>query len=418
VNGPGSPRREAPPSPGGGTDGVGRGALGGVRVLDLSRLLPGPFASLILADLGASVDKVEEPGGDYVRHMPPQVAPPPGAVTGEAAETSAFFLALNRGKRSIALDLKKKSAVSALLRMLPRYDVLLEQFRPGVLARLGLPNELLIKTNPRLIVCSLTGYGQDGPLAQRAGHDVDYLARAGILGQQGPAAGPPQIPGFQLADIGGGLWSVVSILAALTGRERTGRGALLDISMTEATMGFSILGIAAELAGRAQVRGAEPLSGGLAAYGVYATKDGKAMALGALEPKFWLAFAVAAGLPPDVSGIVPGPHQTELKEKVAAIFRSRTRDEWEAFSREHDVCLEPVLSPGELATDPHLAARQVFLDVPSPWGVLRQLRLPVTPKGVTLGPPPCVGQHTGEILLEAGFADAEIEVLRAERAVA
>jgi alpha-methylacyl-CoA racemase len=402
----------SPPRDAGGTPSRDlRGALSGVRVLDLSRLLPGPFASLVLADLGASVDKVEEPGGDYVRHMPPQIE-----GGGRVADQSAYFLALNRGKRSIALDLKKKSAVSALLRMLPRYDVLLEQFRPGVLARLGLPNEVLREKNPRLIVCALTGYGQDGPLAQRAGHDIDYLARGGILGQQGPAGGPPQLPGFQLADVSGGLWSVVAILAALAKREKTGEVAPLDVSMTEATMGFSILGMAAQLAGKDQVRGQEPLTGGIAAYHVYETKDGQAVALGALEPKFWMGFAIAVGLPADMSGMMPGPHQRELTDRVAAIFLSRTREEWELFSRQHDVCLEPVLAPSELTLDPHLAARQMFLDVPSPWGVLRQLRLPVTPKGAAPGPPPTVGQHTDEILREAGFTDSEIASLRAEGA--
>jgi crotonobetainyl-CoA:carnitine CoA-transferase CaiB-like acyl-CoA transferase len=358
--------------------------------------------------------------------MPPQVEPASGGhgegaseapSGGVVAAQSAYFLALNRGKRSLALDLKKKSAVDALLRLLPHYDVLLEQFRPGVLARLGLSNELLREKNPRLIVCALTGYGQDGPLARRAGHDVDYLARAGILGQQGPALGPPQLPGFQLADIGGGLWSAVSILAALAKRDKTGEGSWLDVSMTEATMGFSILGLAAELSGQsAHARGEEPLTGGLAAYGVYATKDGEAVALGALEPKFWMTFAAAVGLAADASGVIPGPHQRELKEKVAGIFLSRTRSEWEAFSREHDVCLEPVLAPRELTSDPQHMARNMFLDVPSPWGVLRQLRLPITPKDAAPAPPPRVGEHTRAILRDAGFRDEEIAALRAEGA--
>jgi crotonobetainyl-CoA:carnitine CoA-transferase CaiB-like acyl-CoA transferase len=303
--------------------------------------------------------------------------------------------------------------------MLPHYDVLLEQFRPGVLARLGLSHDELRANNPRLIVCALTGYGQDGPLAGRAGHDIDYLARAGVLGQQGPAGGPPQVPGFQLADVAGALWSVIGILAALAQREETGEGATVDISMTEASMGFSILGLAAQLAhGTSLTRGDEPLTGGLAAYGVYTTKDDRAVALGALEPKFWMAFAAAVGLPDDASGMVPGPHQRELKEQVKAIFASRTRDEWEAFSREHDVCLEPVLDPSELMKDPQHAARQVFMDVDSPWGILRQLRLPVTPKGAAPASPPTVGQHTDEILRAAGLGDAEIGALRAEGAVA
>jgi alpha-methylacyl-CoA racemase len=382
------------------------GALRGVRVLDLSRLLPGPFASLVLADLGATVDKVEEvSGGDYVRHMPPLVG-----------DQSAYFLAVNRGKRSIALDLKKKSAVSALLRMLPRYDVMLEQFRPGVLARLGLSPAVLRGKNPKLIVCALTGYGQDGPLAQRAGHDIDYLARAGVLGQQGPPDGPPQAPGFQMADVGGGLWSVIGILAALAKREKTGEGADVDVSMTEASMGFSILGIAAQLAGKELSRGDEPLSGGLATYGVYATKDGRSVALGALEPKFCLTFCAAVGLPSDASAMIPGPHQRELKERVKAIFLTRTRAEWEAFGREHDVCLEPVLDPAELPGDPQLSARKAFMDMDSPWGVLRQLRLPITSREVTYDPPPKLGQHTDAILREAGLDEAEIAAMKAEGA--
>jgi alpha-methylacyl-CoA racemase len=391
------------------------GALRGVRVLDLSRLLPGPFASLVLADLGASVDKVEEvSGGDYVRHMPPLVPARDGdAATGDQ---SAFFLALNRGKRSIALDFKKKSAVSALLRMVPHYDVLLEQFRPGVLARLGLSSEVLREKNPKLIVCALTGYGQDGPLAHRAGHDINYLARAGVLGQQGPKEGPPQTPGFQLADVGGGLWSAVGILAALAKREKTGEGADVDVSMTEASMGFSILGIAAQLAGKDQARGDEPLSGGLASYGVYATKDGRSVALGALEPKFWLTFCSAVGLPADGSTMIPGPHQREVKERVRAIFLTRTRAEWEAFGRENDVCLEPVLDPGELGSDAHLAARKAFMDVESPWGALRQMRLPVTPRDASFGPPPRLGQHTDVILKEVGLDEAEILAMKAEGA--
>src|SRR5580704_6915913 len=200
-----------------------RGPLAGIRVLDLSRLLPGPFASLVLADLGARVDKIEDPaGGDYLRAMPPL-----------RGDTSSMFLALNRNKRSACLDLKMERGRAALLKLTARYDVLLEQFRPGVLDRLGLGHRTLLETNPRLIVCALTGYGQDGPLANRAGHDLNYLARAGVLGMQGPAGAPPQPPGFQLADVGGGLWCVVAILAALRERDRTGKGSVIDVAMSE-----------------------------------------------------------------------------------------------------------------------------------------------------------------------------------------
>jgi crotonobetainyl-CoA:carnitine CoA-transferase CaiB-like acyl-CoA transferase len=384
--------------------------LTGLKVLDLSRLLPGPFASLVLADLGAQVDKVEDlEAGDYLRHMPPQVG------TGAEAQ-SAMFLALNRNKRSAGLDLKKPAAQAALRKMVKHYDVVLEQFRPGVMGRLGVPHAALLAENPRLVVCALTGYGQDGPLAQRAGHDINYLARAGVLGFQGPAGGPPQPPGFQLADVSGALWSVIAILAAIAERDRTNVGRVVDVSMVESSMGFAIATLASGLGGQTSQRGEDALTGGLAGYNVYATKDGGAMALGALEPKFWLAFSAGVGLEPDMAGITPGPHQKELKEKVAAIFRTKTRAEWEAFAKERDCCLEPVLQPSELASDPHLVARRAFLEVASPWGTLTQLRLPTTPERHHTAPPK-QGEHTLAILEEAGITASEIEVLRAEKAI-
>jgi alpha-methylacyl-CoA racemase len=380
--------------------------LDGVRVLDLSRLLPGPFASLVLADLGAQVDKVEDPqGGDYLRLMPPLIG-----------DQSAMFLTLNRSKRSACLDLKRPSAQQAFLRMVERYDVLLEQFRPGVLDRLGLSHATLRARNPRLVICALTGYGQDGPLAHRAGHDIDYLARAGILGMQGPAGGPPQVPGFQLADIGGGLWSALGILAALQGRSRTGEGSIVDVAMVEASMPFAISAFGMLFAGQALRRGDEPLTGGLAIYGTYETKDGGHVALGALEPKFWAAFCAGAGLEYDMSALMPGPHQAAIKALLAGLFRTKTRDEWAAFGREHDCCLEPVLAPHELAGDAQLAAREVFFEMPSPWGPLRQLRTPLTPRGAAHAPPPRQGEHTDAILREAGIDEATIRAMREEGA--
>jgi len=380
-------------------------SLEGIKVLDLSRLLPGPFASLVLADLGARVDKIEDPEkGDYLRHMPPQIG-----------DQSSIFLALNRGKRSACIDLKKSGGKEALLDLAARYDVVLEQFRPGVLDRLGVGHATLLEKNPRLIVCALTGYGQSGPLAQRAGHDIDYLARAGVLGFQGPANGPPQPPGFQLADVSGGLWSVIGILAALAERERTGKGKIVDVAMLEASMGFAAASLGMLFANQTMTRGLEPLTGGIAAYNVYATKDGKAMALGALEPKFWTQFATGVGLEPDMSGIIPGPHQAELRARVAHIFSQRTRAEWEAFAKERDCCLEPVLEPHELANDPHLCARKTFFVIDSPWGKIRQFKLPgIDP---VTAPPPKQGEHTEEILREVGYDEARIARLRAEGAI-
>ncbi|HVY48121.1 MAG TPA: CaiB/BaiF CoA-transferase family protein [Minicystis sp.] len=380
--------------------------LTGIRVLDLSRLLPGPFATLVLADLGATVDKIEDAqAGDYLRHMPPQVA----------GESAAFQL-LNRGKRSAIVDLKKPDGRAAFLRLVARYDVLFDQFRPGVLERLGLGHAALRAANPRLVVCALTGYGQTGPLAARAGHDLDYLARAGVLGAQGPADGPPAVPGFQMADVSGGLWCAIAILGALRERDRTGEGALLDVAMADGVLGFASTTLAAALAGLSVRRGDEVLSGGIAPYQTYVAKDGAPMALAALEPKFWMAFSAGVGLEPSMEALVPGPHQAALKARVAEIIGSRTRAEWEAFAAERDCCLEPVLAPEELARDAHLAARGLFFSLATPRGVVPQVRLPVTPRDEAFTPPPRAGEHTREILAEAGLSPAEIDALLASGA--
>ena len=386
-----------------------RRPLDGVRVLDLTRLLPGPFASLVLADLGARVDKVEDPdGGDYLRVMPP--VGPDG--------TAAAFAALNRGKRSLVLDLKRPAAQAAFLRILPRYDVLFEQFRPGVLARLGLGHDVLRAKAPRLVVCALTGYGQTGPLAPRAGHDLNYLARAGLLGLMGPPGGAPPVPGWQLADVAGGLWSVIAILAALRQREQTGEGAVLDVAMVDGALGFATTAVAALGLGQHAERGAEALTGGIAPYNTYLSRDDRVMTLAALEPKFWASFCEGVGIACDMTALMPGPHQEAIKAQVAAIFRSKTRAEWEAFAAERDCCVEPALAPAELAADPHLRARGLFY---APGGgegpEAGQFRLPVTPEGTPATAPPGRGEHSAEILREAGLGDEDIAELRRAGAV-
>jgi alpha-methylacyl-CoA racemase len=382
-------------------------ALKGIKVLDLSRLLPGPFASMVLGDLGAIVDKIEDmAGGDYLRHMPPMIG-----------DQSALFLALNRNKRSAVIDLKKPAARAAFVQMVCAYDVLLEQFRPGVLDRLGLSHATLLAANPRLVICALTGYGQDGPLAQRAGHDLNYLARAGVLGFQGPKEGPPAVPGFQLADMGGGLWCVVGILAALAERARTGQGRVVDIAMIEGSMGFAASGFGLSFAGTPPRRGDEALIGGIAPYSTYETKDAKYVTLAALEPKFWMAFCAGAGVESDMTAMLPGPHQDALKEKLAQIFKTKTQSEWAAFGAQHDCCLEPVLTAEEARRDPHLAARGVFFEIDSPWGKIPQMRTPLTPKDALHTPPPKQGEHTLTILREAGLTDVTIEAMRAERSI-
>jgi alpha-methylacyl-CoA racemase len=388
--------------------------LSGIKVLDLSRLLPGPLASLVLADLGAQVDKIEDAaGGDYLRLMPPQ-------ITGEDKSvdpTSSAFLALNRNKRSAVVDLKRPEAKDMFLRLVASYDVVLEQFRPGVLDRLGLSHAALLEANPRLVVCALTGYGQTGPLAHRAGHDLNYLARAGVLGFQGPMAGPPALPGFQLADVSGGLYAVIGIMGALMERAHTGQGKVVDVAMIETAMPFAIAGFGLAFGGQLTAPGGEVLTGGIAPYQTYATKDGQAMALASLEPKFWMQFCSGIGRQVDMSDLVPGPHQVALKEQLSTLFADKTREEWIAFASERDCCLEPVLTPEEARNDPHLKAREMFFDLASPWGSIPQMRTPLTSPGRVHAAPPKQGEHTDTILREAGIGDDEIAKLRASGAV-
>ena len=373
--------------------------LEGIRVLDLSRLLPGPFATQVLADLGAEVDKVEDPGGgDYLRVMPPA-----------ADGVNATFHALNRGKRSLVLDLKKKEGQDALLRLAARYDVLVESFRPGVMERLGLGFERMNAACPRLVWCAITGYGQTGPLSARAGHDANYLSRAGVLGLTGPEQGPPQLAGVQIADIGGALFGVAGVLAALEARHRTGRGRFVDVSMCESSLAFAVYGLTAWLGGLPTPPGAAPLMGGIAPYSTYRTKDGKAVSLGALEPKFWIAFCQGVGIEPDMTALAPGPHQAEKKREVAAKIAERTRDEWAAFAEEVDCCLEPVLEPHEVPDDPQHRARGMFLaGAPFPMP-----RMPLAEHVTTCAPAPAQGEHGEAILVEGGFTPDEVAALRA-----
>ena len=390
-------------SPRAGERGADERPLAGLKVLDLSRLLPGPFATMVLADLGAQVDKVEDPsGGDYLRIMPPQV----GGM-------NAVFHALNRGKRSLVLDLKRSEARTALLRLVASYDVLVESFRPGVLERLGLGYAALAETNPRLVYCAITGYGQTGPLAQRAGHDLDYLARAGVLGLTGPEGGAPQVPGVQLADVGGGaLFAVAGILAALTARAVSGKGRFVDVSMCEGALAFGIFGLMSRYGGMGTVAGADVLGGGIAAYNTYRTKDGKAVALGALEPKFWMAFCSGTGLEFDMQALMPGPHQVECKRRVAEVIAARTRDEWASFAEQHDCCLEPVLEPSELPQDPQHLARHVFTTATFAGGATLPIpRTPIAAASADVACAPRQGAHTREVLLEAGLSEEELAAL-------
>jgi alpha-methylacyl-CoA racemase len=383
--------------------------LSGLKVLDLSRLLPGPYATLVLADLGATVDKVEDPGGgDYIRQMPPL-----------REDESALFYGLNRNKRSLTLNLKSAEGREALLRLASGYDVLVESFRPGVMDKLGVGFSALHARNPRLIYCSISGYGQTGPDRLKAGHDLNYAARAGVLGYGGRADGAPAFPGVQLGDIGGGsLFALVGLLAALHERERTGQGRFVDVSMTDGAVAFLHMHLAARLAmgehGQPLRRGREALNGGYACYGLYRTRDGRYLAVGALEPKFFAGVCEVLGRPELLADAYDtGEAGERVKAELSRLFAEHPLAYWKERFAGTDVCVEPVLEGDEVLEDPQLRARGLFVDSEdSQRGrkvthLLTPLRMGETP----LRPPPALGQHSQKILSEAGFSPEEIEKL-------
>ncbi len=386
-----------------------RGPLAGLRVLDLSRLLPGGFCSLLLADYGAEVLKVEDTGlGDYIRWAPP-------AIDGvEPSAASALFLSLNRGKRSIRLDLKVREGQEVLLRLVREHDVLLESFRPGVLDRLGVGYERLKEENPGLVYCAITGYGHEGPDRGRPGHDLNYLARNGLLGLGGVADGPPVAPAGQIADLGGGaLMAAWAILAALRERDRSGEGQFVDVGMTQGAQSWLAMIAARFLAdGVEPERGRLELSGGLPCYRTYACADGW-VALGALEPKFWEALCRGLGRD-DLLGRHMDP---AVAGELEAVFAQRTRAEWAAFDDEHACCLEPVRGLGEALADAELAE----VAQPGATAPVRLLAPPVrfgrTP-GDGTRPGPRLGEHTDAVLEGLGYDAGEIAALHAAGAVA
>ena len=393
-------------------------ALDGVKVLDLTRLLPGPFATMLLADLGADVLKVEDTGmGDYVRW-----APPYHEGVAESAK-SALFLALNRGKRSVRLNLKEAEGREVLLRLVEDADVLVEGFRPGVMDRLGVGYEVLAERNPALVFCSITGYGQSGPYTTRSGHDMNYLGLIGMLDLTGPAGGAPVQSAGQVADLGGGgLMAAYSILAALREAERSGRGQAVDVSMADGALSWLTMVAAGYLAdGRVPVRGSESLTGGIVCYRPYACSDGY-VTLGALEPKFWGAWCAGVGRQ-DLMDKAFEPPGSDTHAEVERIFAGRTRDEWTAFADQHDCCLEPVLDLGEALDSDLVRQREMVVEVDQP-GAQAPVRLlghPVkfsgTPADATR-PGPALGEHTAAVLAGLGYSPEQVAELESAGAVA
>lgn len=387
-------------------------ALRGLRVLDLTRLLPGPFGTLILADLGADVLKVEQPGaGDYLRLLPPMID-----------GIGARFRAVNRGKRSLALDLGCTAGRGILLRLAARADVVVEGFRPGVMDRLGIGFDALCDAKADTILCSISGYGQSGPYVHRAGHDINYLALSGLLAEMAGSEPPRPLP-VQIADlVGGGLYGVVAILAALEQRRREGRPQHLDIAMTEgvlALLGAEIADLLASGDQRPAV-GKGLLTGGLATYGVYSTRDDRLLSVGALEPKFSGPAGAIFGFEPSLDDMLAGPErQDELRGQIAGAVAERTLREWESELAAHDVCCEPALRPDELAAHPQHRARGVLRPGDTAWGLSPDG--PVHTPCTRAGPhrvAPRLGEHSREVLAELGYQPDEIASLEAESVIA
>ncbi|GAP37208.1 CaiB/BaiF CoA transferase family protein [Piscinibacter sakaiensis] len=389
------------------------GPLAGVKILDLTRLLPGPMCTLHLADMGADVVKVEDTGaGDYA-----------------AAPVRAL---LNRNKRGLRLDLKHPPARAAFLALVDGADVLVESFRPGVMARLGLGPEVLLRRRPRLVYCSLSGYGQTGPGRDAAGHDLNYCAVAGVADQVGADADTPALPNLPLADLmGGALTAAMAILAALFDAQRSGRGRHLDVAMADGVLAHAVLPLGTLNAhGHTRRAGADHLSGGLACYAQYATRDGRHLAVGALEPKFWAALCTALGRPDLLARHRSGDPATEAatRAELAALFATRTQAEWVAALAGVDACVSPVLRLEESLADPQFLARGMVVR-PDSAGVVPpadaarqppvQFAFPVRMSDFEFRvrrPAPRPGEHGAELLREAGLDPAAIAAALGEPA--
>jgi len=384
--------------------------LHGIKVLDLTRLLPGPLATLHLADLGADVIKIEDTGaGDYARTL------------GAGAKTHAWlFLLVNRNKRALRLDLKQAAGREVFLELANQADVIVDSFRPGVVDKLSIGYDTVRAGNPRIVYCAITGYGQTGPYQDRAGHDLNYCGYAGISDQIGVAGGPPAIPNFQIGDlVGGSLSAVMGILAALLDARRTGQGRYVDVAMTDCALAHTIFPLISQLShGQVLPRGEDFLTGALPCYSVYETADGRYMAVGALEQKFWALCCQTLGRP-DLAEQhrVSGARAAAIRAEVAALFKSQPQAHWVGIFDRVDCCVTPVLTMAEAMENEQLRARGMFVTSHHPIdGPVTQYAFPVKFSEFEFAierEAPLAGEHSEEILTEAGFDAARIAQLRA-----
>ncbi len=375
--------------------------LEGIKILDSAHQYPGPYCSMLLGDLGAEVIKVEQPKtGDPARANP------------------GFFKGINRNKKSITLDLKKPSAGEIMKRLVREADVFTEGFRPGVVKRLGVDYETLKEINPRLIYCSISGYGQNGPYRDLPGHDLNYMAMAGMLDSIRDKDGNHVSPGIAIGDLSSGMFAVIGIMAALMARGHTGRGQYIDVSMFDGLLSWMSIRFGLYFQNGSSER---PYDAG---YGVFKAGDGKPFTLGiAHENWFWDRLCRATGLEEYVGIPSAERHKRrkELVERLQSVFSQRNLDDWIKILIEADVPVAPVKTPEEVLEDPHVLFRQMIQEIKGPSGEpLHQVAFPVklseTPAQIQ-SPPPALGQHTEEVLLKAGFSREDIDRFRKEGAL-
>ncbi len=385
------------------------GPLEGVRIIDFTRLYPGPFGTQLLGDLGAEVIKLENKDSpDYIRFFPPMFN-----------KEGAGYIAVNRNKKSFAIDTRSDEGKELFFKLVEVSDVVVEQFRPGVIDSMGFGYKEAASRNPKIIFCSITGFGQTGPYSQIPGHDMNYMGLAGITDVIGVKDGDPVVPGIQVADVaGGGLMSVIGILSALAAREKTGRGQHVDVSMFDGILPFMGVHYSAYLAGgELPKRGDSFLSGGLLCYDIYKTKDDRYITLGALEHKFWKRVCELIGKEEwKDSQYAQGEERDAMKEELKGIIRCKTRDEWMEVFRGEESMTEAVLTIDEVENNPHAIARDMIVEMDHPTeGKVKGIGIPLKfsdTEAKEIKPPPILGQHNDEILGLIGLSEEEIGELR------
>ena len=362
------------------------------------------MATMHMADMGADVVKIEDTGaGDYAR-----------TLLGPGLQgMSEYFRLLNRNKRALRLDLKHDAGREVFLRLAKHADIIVEGFRPGVMKKLRVDYDAVAAVNPRIVYCAITGYGQNGPYAARAGHDINYIGYAGVLDQIGPGDGPPTVPNFQIADLlGGTLTAVMGILAALVEARASGLGRYVDVSMADAVLAHAVMPLVALLEqGHPPARGSQRLSGGLPCYNVYATSDARTMAVGALEPKFWHALCDALGCPElKAEHFVFGARAAPVKAKLASIFASQPQAYWTQALAHLDACVSPALTIEEALQNEQFRARGMVVDEHGAPCVALPVKFSDFEFAIER-PAPKPGEHSVEVLREAGYTDAQIAAL-------